>query len=158
MSLLQSLCQDCSVHGAKAHAQDKTELSVYQPPFGCRATRSNAGKIEAINTFHLGDKNNLNYNKSQICKFCNGSTNPSLFVEPRLLMGRTVRVVVAMSKFNSKAAGWMRHFSALPLVLLRRQLPCSFQVFVHEFLLCAWQTGLVSAVVHGVLPFSLNTP
>lgn len=48
-------------------------------------------------------------------------------------------------------------FLALPLVLLGRQLTCSLQVFVDEFLLCARQAGLVSAVIHGVLPFSLKT-
>lgn len=53
-----------------------------------------------------------------------------------------------MSRWNS---------SALPLVFLCRQLPCSFQILVDEFVLCGWQTRLIPAVFHGVLPFSLNT-
>lgn len=49
----------------------------------------------------------------------------------------------------------VRQFSVLPLVLLCGELAGSLQVLVDEFFLCAWQAGLVSAVFHGVLAFSL---
>lgn len=47
--------------------------------------------------------------------------------------------------------------SALPLVFLCWQLPCGFQILVDEFVLCGWQTRLIPAVLHGVLPLSLET-
>lgn len=50
-----------------------------------------------------------------------------------------------------------RNTSVLPLVFLFCQLPCSFQILVDEFVLYGWQTRLIPAVFHGVLPFSLNT-
>lgn len=46
--------------------------------------------------------------------------------------------------------------SALPLVFLGGQLACGFQIFVDEFILCSWEAGLISAVVHGVLAFTLD--
>lgn len=62
-----------------------------------------------------------------------------------------------MLQFNILKSWEVQNFSALKLVLLCGQLPCCLQILVDEFLLCGRQTGLVSTVLHGVLPFSLNT-
>lgn len=47
--------------------------------------------------------------------------------------------------------------SVLPFALLGGQLSRGLQVFVDQILLDGGQTGLVPAVVHGVLAFTLNT-
>lgn len=47
--------------------------------------------------------------------------------------------------------------SVLPFALLSGQLSRGLQVFVDEIFLYGGQTWLISAVVHGVLAFTLNT-